>query len=76
MDMDDRPHLHAECARLEGEILVVERALDGLKSDADETQRMQLATRLRQHLAELGQVNARLSELRGLAEGCAGAGMM
>lgn len=67
MDMDDRTQLQAECARLEGELLVVERALDGLTSDADDVQRMQLTTRLRQNLTELGQVNALLSELRGPA---------
>jgi hypothetical protein len=65
MGMDGRTRLQAECTRLERELLDTEAALNGLTSGADDAQRTRLEASLKQHLVELAQVNARLSELRG-----------
>ena len=67
MGMDDRTRLQAQRARLENQLLAIEHEVEALMPDAGEEHRMQLTASLGQHLAELGQVNASLSGMRGPA---------
>ena len=63
MDTDDRTQLQAQRFRLESGLLAIEKALVALAPAADQAERAQLTAEMQAQLAQLSDVNTRLSVL-------------